>query len=281
MPIYDQSYRPYRGTLTTHTMRWWTIGKAGLAHYFSRKLFLLFLFVSFIPAIARGVIIWLSHQTGSAGNSFTVIDATFFRNFLAWQALFLMLVCIWPGALLIARDLKTNAIQLYLSKPLTRVDYVLGKFSILAGIASLLLPAPALLLFLMEVGLSTDTNFITGYFWLPFAILGYSIVIVTGAGLLALAISSMTRSGRYAGLLFFAVVFFSNVGAELARLITGNHAFIVLSISRLMDQAGAIFFGGPTEYGLHPSAAIVTYTAIVGLSIVILRRRVKAVEIVT
>ena len=279
MPIYDQSYRPYRGTLHPHTWRWWTITKAGLSHYLSRKLFLIFIFIGFIPAIARGVIIWFNHQAGMAG--FASVDGDFFRNFLFWQAPFLMLVCIWPGALLIARDLKTNAIQLYLSKPLTQVDYILGKFAIIAGIGAILLPAPALPLFLMEVGLSNDTKFLAGYFWIPAAILGYSAVVITGAALVTLAVSSITRSARYAGLLFFAIVFFSNFSAGMLRLITGNHYFVVLSMSSLMDQAGAIFFGGPTEYGLHPVSSLLVYGLMLGLSLWILRRRVKAVEIVT
>src|SRR5215475_11991411 len=143
MPIYDQSYRPYRGTLSPHTWRWTTIAKAGLAHYLSRKAFLVFLFVGFIPAIARGAIIWFAHQTTAAA-TLTTIDGSWFRNFLETQGQFMMLVCIWPGAVLIARDLRTNAIQLYLSKPLTRLDYVLGKFAVLAGIAAMLMPVPAL-----------------------------------------------------------------------------------------------------------------------------------------
>ena len=279
MPIYDQSYRPYRGSLTPHTWRWWTIAKAGLAFYLSRRLFLIFLFLSFIPAIVRGVFIWLAHRIGS--NSFTEINPEFFRNFLAFQSPFLLLVCIWPGATLIAHDLKTNAIQLYLSKPLTRVDYVLGKFAIIAGIGALLLPAPGMLLFLMEIGLSTDTKFIASHFWLPLAILGYSLVVITGAGLLSLAVSAITRSGRYAGLLFFAIVFFSGVGSDILRLITGNHSLVVLSLVRLVDQAGGIFFGGPTEYGMHIGSALFMYALLVALSLFILRRRVKAVEIVT
>ncbi|HKY33887.1 MAG TPA: ABC transporter permease subunit [Candidatus Polarisedimenticolia bacterium] len=280
MPIYDQSYRPYRGALTSHTWRWWTITQAGLMQHLSRRLTLIFLFVAIIPAIVQGVIIWFSHQVTSQQNLFTV-DPAFFRNFLWMQGPFLMLVCVWPGATLIARDLKTNAIQLYLSRPLTRTDYVLGKFGIVAGVAMLLLPVPALLLFIMEIGLSTDTAFLARYFWIPFAILGYSAVVITGAALLSLALSSITRSGRYAGLLFFALVICSRIAAGVATLLTQSHAWNVLSIGSLMDQVGALFFGGETEYGMHPVPAAFMYALLVSACLLILRRRVKAVEIVT
>ena len=279
MPIYDQSYRPYRGTLSSHTWRWRTIAKAGLQHHLSRRLFLIFLFITYIHPIVRGVFIWGTHQLNSS--PFDMVDAQFFRNTLLGQGLFLLLVCIWIGAPLIAQDLRTNAIQLYLSRPLTRTDYVLGKFAIIAGLGSLLLPVPALLLYLMELGLSSDTSFLSAYFWLPLSILGYSAVVVGGAGLVVLAVSSLTRSGRYAGLLFFAIVFFSQAGSGLLQLITGERAFVVLSLTSLVDQVGALFFGGPTESGIHTVPALLMYSLLVALSLYILRRRVKAVEIVT
>ena len=279
MPIHDQSYRPYRGTLEPHTLRWWTIARAGLTHYLTRRLFLVFLFIASIPAIVRGVLIWLSHQP--AMSQFTPIDPVFFRGFLTWQGPFLLLICIWPGALLIAQDLKTNAIQMYLSKPLTRTDYILGKFAIIAAIGTLLMPVPALLLFLMEIGLSDNLTFLAANFWLPLAILGYSAVVITGGGLLALAVSSITHSGRYAGLLFFALVFFSQMGGMVLRLITGSRAFIVLSLPELVDQTGSLFFGGVTEQGLFVIPSVLSYAALIGVSLWILRRRVRAVEIVT
>lgn len=280
MPIYDQSYRPYRGTLSSHTWRWRTIAKAGLQHHLSRRIFLIFLFITYIHPIVRGVFIWGTHQLNSS-NPFEVVDPQFFRNTLLGQGLFLLLVCIWIGAPLIAQDLRTNAIQLYLARPLTRTDYVLGKFAIIAGVGSMLLPVPALLLFLMELGLSSDTTFLTNYFWLPLAIIGYSVVVVGGAALVVLAVSSLTRSGRYAGLLFFAIVFFSQAGSGLLQLMTGERAFVVLSLTSLVDQVGAMFFGGPTETGVHTIPALLMYTLLVLVSLYILRRRVKAVEIVT
>ena len=276
MPIYDQTYRPYRGTFEPHTMRWWTIAKAGLKHYLSRKLFLVFIFISTIPAIVRGVLIWLSHQTAG----FMVIDANFFRGYLSWQGPFLLLICIWPGAILIARDLKTNAIQLYLARPLTRRDYVIGKFAIIAGIALLLVPVPGLLLFLMEIGLSANMEFLKANFWLPLAILGYSVVVIAGAGLLSLATSSMTKSGRYAGLLFFAIVFVSQMVGTVLRLITGSQAFIVLSLPEMVNQVGGLFFGGLADQ-IYVIPSLTVYVALIALCLWVLKRRVKAVEIVT
>lgn len=278
MPIYDLSYRPYSGGFSSHQWRWWTITKAGLAEVLSKKLFLIFLFVGTVPAIARGVMIWFTHQSADA---FTSIDAGFFRSYLSWQSPFLMLIGIWPGALLIAGDLKTNAIQLYLARPLTRPSYVMGKLGIIVGIGALLLTAPALLLFLMEVGLSADTTFLTRFYWIPFALLGYSAMVLVGLSIFALAVSSITRSGRYAGLLFFALIFFSQPAAFMFGLMTSSSSCMVLSMAGLVDQIGMIFFGGPSEFGDLRVPALFVYAAVIGLSVWILKRRVKAVDIVT
>lgn len=279
MPIYDLSYRPYRGPLAAHTWRWITIAKAGLSQQLARRVFLVFLFVTYIHPIVRGVFIWGTHQLEQ--NPFDAVDAQFFRSTLFGQGMFLLLVCIWIGAPLIATDLRTNAIQLYLSRPLTRTDYCTGKFAIIAALGALMLPVPALLLYLMEIGLSSDLKFLTGYWWVPFSILGYSLVVITGSALLTLALSSMTRSGRYAGLLIFAVVFVSSAASGLLHLITGEAFWTVLSLPNLMDQMGAIFFGGPIETGTQIVPVIVMYGVLTALSVWVLRRRVKAVEIVT
>ncbi len=279
MPIHDLSYRAYRGELSAHTWRWLTIAEAGLRGFLGRKLVLVFLFITYIHPIVRGVFIWASHQIGA--DPFAVVDANFFRQTLYLQGLFLILLCIWPGASLIAHDLRTNAIQLYLSKPLTRVDYVLGKFAIIAGIGALIMTIPGLLLFLMELGLSSDTGFIGRYYWVPLSVLGYSIVVIGGAALLTLAASSITRSARYAGLLFFALVFISQAAAGLLRLVTGEAFFAVLSLPSLVDQVGAVFFGGEVEDGLHPVPSLAVYLVLIGGSLLVLRWKVKAVEIVT
>ena len=55
------------------------------------------------------------------------VDGRLFGEFLNQQIGFTLLLSIFGGAGLIANDLRTGAILVYLSRPLTRRDYVLGK----------------------------------------------------------------------------------------------------------------------------------------------------------
>ena len=50
-----------------------------------------------------------------------------FRQFLEQQEIFVFFVTVYVGAGLIANDRRANALQIYLSKPLTRAEYIFGK----------------------------------------------------------------------------------------------------------------------------------------------------------
>ena len=62
---------------------------------------------------------------------FLAPDADMFRQFLEQQEVFVFFITVYAGAGLIANDRRANALQIYLSKPLTRVEYIFGKFAIL------------------------------------------------------------------------------------------------------------------------------------------------------
>src|SRR6185503_11858602 len=62
------------------------------------------------------------------------VDGRLFGELLAWQAFFTMFITIFGGAGLVANDLRTGAILVYLSRPLTRRDYVVGKLGVLLAL---------------------------------------------------------------------------------------------------------------------------------------------------
>ena len=77
------------------------------------------------------------------------------------------LIAIFGGSGLIATDLKNNALSLYLSKPLSWIDYLIGKFAVIGILLGSLTVVPGLLLFL-EQALLADGSFLKENYWLPF-----------------------------------------------------------------------------------------------------------------
>jgi ABC-2 type transport system permease protein len=281
VPIYDQSYRPYRGSFSPHTWRWWTIARTGVTHLLARRWFLIFaLAITFGPVLVFGSIIWANHQFPQ--QRLMPTDAEFFRKLMEFQAwAWFLILGLFPGSGLISNDFKGNAIQLYLSKPLTRLDYVAGKFAVLAAFflgATLL---PGLLLFFLEVGFSSDLGFVSTYWWIPFAMIGYSVFTTVTWGLFVLGLSSLSRSARFVGILLIGLTFLSSGFALALRGILNNSALIVLSLRGNLSMLSYLFFGGESDFGDHAVGAGVVLLLMAAASALVLRARVRAVEVVT
>src|SRR5690348_3596350 len=127
MPIHDQGYRRFTGTRAAPGRAWSVIAKAGLRTMFGKKTFRGLLLVSWFPFFVRAVQIYAAANLPQA--AFLAPDARMFRQFLEQQQVFLFFITVYAGAGLIANDRRANALQIYLSKPLTRSEYIFGKLA--------------------------------------------------------------------------------------------------------------------------------------------------------
>ena len=87
-------------------------------------------------------------------------SAETFRQFLSFQDFFVFFVTVYVGAGLIANDRRANALQIYLSKPLTRAEYVLGKMAILMTFLLMVTWLPAIMLLLVQVAFAGSFTFL-------------------------------------------------------------------------------------------------------------------------
>jgi ABC-2 type transport system permease protein len=113
---------------------------------------------------------------------------------------------------LITRDRATNALIVYLSRPLTSVDYLIGKLGMITGVIGLMWTGPLLFGWLLSMAFATDRDFVV-YSFTPLlrALLFNGISLVTIAAI-ALGVSALSRTSRnttiiWTGLwLIFAVI---------------------------------------------------------------------------
>lgn len=279
MPIYDQSYRPYNGTLSSHSMRWWTITRTGILQLLTKRIFLILLTITFFPTVVFGFQIWFTHQFPD--QQLITVNAAFFRLVMEIQLVWFIVLGIFPGTGLIANDLKWNAIQLYLSKPLTRIDYVVGKLAILCTFLLGVTLVPGLLLFALELGFSSDFSFIAKYWWVPLSITGYSVLASFGWGMVVLALSSLSKSSRFVGVMLFGLVLLGSGFGVFFAEISGYTGAVVISVVEQLKLLTYFFFGGEGDFQRHDLLAFLALAACVALSALILRARVRAVEVVT
>lgn len=127
------------------------------------------------------------------------------------QMLGLVLVIGLVAPPLISTDVRSRAFLLYFSRPLTRFQYIFGKFMTVATFVSLVLLLPQLLLYLFAVLLSPDIS-VVAYTWdLPLRCIVMFIAVATPAILLALMLSSLTVETRFATFGWFAIWIFGLV----------------------------------------------------------------------
>ena len=130
-PIHDQSYRRYAGERRPVGHAWRVIASDGIRQMLAKRAFLALLLVAWIPVIVRLVQMYFATSVPQAAG-FLSITADTYRDFLEQQSVFVFFMTIYVGAGLIANDRRANALQIYLSKPMLRAEYVGGKLLVLA-----------------------------------------------------------------------------------------------------------------------------------------------------
>lgn len=279
MPIHDQSYRRYAGPRREPGGAWLVIAAAGIRALLARKLFLLVMLAAWGQFFVRAVTFYLSANFPSLNVLAPSVET--FRQFFEMQEIFVLFVTVYVGSGLVANDRRSNALQIYLSKPLGRAEYVAGKLGILGFFLLLVTLAPALALLLLEVMFSASLAFLGEHPFLVPAITLYALVEVALASFTMLALSSLSTSARYAAVLYAGAIFFTAAVFAILRGVTRSSMLAWLSPRANLDQIGDVVFRLPPRFESPWLLSVLVVLLLIGLSIVVLERRVRGVEVVT
>ena len=279
MPIHDQGYRRYGGRRAPHGRTWWVIARAGMMTMLRQRKFLGLLLFAWSPFIVRAVQLYVSANFQQA--SFLSATHETFREFLDQQAIFVFFVTIFVGAGLIANDRRANALQIYLSKPLARTEYIVGKLVTLLVFLIGVTWLPAMLLLLVQIMFSGNMAFVRGNLFLFPAITLFSLIQVFTSAFAMLALSSMSKSSRFVAIMYAGIIFFTAAMYNALRAMTGSSAFAWLSPEDCLDIIGNAIFRVRSTHEVPVAVAFLSIAVIIGVSILILERRVRGVEVVT
>jgi ABC-type transport system involved in multi-copper enzyme maturation permease subunit len=280
MPIHDQSYRRYAGTRRPPGQSWWVIARAGIRTIIRKRRFLGLLLLAWLPFLVRAVQVYLSAMYGRVLPAAFATTAKTFHEFLQQQEVFVFFITIWVGAGLIANDRRANALQIYLSKPLARAEYVVGKLVILASFLLLVTWVPGLLLLILQMLFSGNFSFVRSNLFLFPAITLHSFLLTLVASFVMLALSSLSKSSRYVAILYAGVVFFSQAVYGVLFLATGSTALSWISVPSNIAQVARAIFRLPPEYSTPWPVSLLVLGVVMLAAIVVLERRVRGVEVV-
>jgi ABC-2 type transport system permease protein len=278
-PIHDQSYRRYAGVRQEPGSAWLTIATTGIRTILGKKLFLLVLLAAWGQFFVRAVTFYLSANFPNLEILAPSVET--FRQFFEIQEIFVLFVTVYVGSGLVANDRRSNAMQIYLSKPLSRVEYVVGKLGTLVFFLLLVTLVPALALLLVEIMFSASVTFVGANLFLIPAITLYALVEVLLSAFTMLALSSLTTSARYTAMLYAGVVLFTAALFSILFGITNSSALAWLSFRANLDQIGDVIFRLPPRYDSSWFLSVVVVALLIGLSVFVLERRVRGMEVVT
>jgi ABC-2 type transport system permease protein len=279
MPIHDQGYRRYAGRREPHGRRWWVIARAGIVARLRERLFLGLLLFAWAPFLVRAVQIYVAANFSQAGMLAATSET--FREFLDQQSIFVFIVTAYVGSGLIANDRRANALQIYLSKPLTRLEYITGKLVTLVVFLIAVTFVPAILLLLLQLMFAGSAAFIRANLFLIPAITLFSLIQVLLSAFTMLALSSLSRSRRFVAMMYAGIVFFTAAMYQALSAITGSRAWAWISPEDTLDIIANAIFRVPDLPPMPVPMALATVIVLIAASIWILERRVRAVEVVT
>lgn len=277
--LHDQGYRRYAGRRLPHGRTWWVIARAAMLERLRERRFLAILLFAWGPFLVRAVQIYVSSNFAQAG--FLAPSAETFREYLDQQSIFIFIVTVYAGSGLIANDRRANALQIYLSKPITRLDYITGKLvALLALLASVTL-VPGLMLLLLQMMFAGSAAFLRANLFLFPAITLFSLIQVLLSAFMMLALSSLTKNRRVVAMMYAGVIFFTMPMYQALRAITGSRAWTLISPEDTLDVLADVIFRIPDARAVPAPLAMLTVVVLIGLSIWILERHVRGVEVVT
>jgi ABC-2 type transport system permease protein len=286
MAVFRRGYQRYTGPTKDRWIRFTVLPRFAWQRLFQQRLVVLLTAVALIWPLLCAAFIYLSNNAellksfNRQFQGFLQVNGDFFMVYMNVQAVFAIFLAALTGPGLIAPDLANNALPLYFSRPLSRVDYALARLATLFGMLSLITWIPGLLLFGMQVGMA-DTSWLRANWSLGLGIFAGFAIWILLVSLVALA------SSAYAKL----------------RVVAGG---IVLGFFFILSGASAIIngvFRSTWGYALNPSWAtrrlwyamlrvdpptgpgvlecLIVLAAIILLLAFVLERKLRPVEVIS
>jgi ABC-2 type transport system permease protein len=248
MAVYEQTYKRYAGPLTPEWSRFLIIPRHAYRAVFNSKLFTAFFVLCFIPLLVEAILIYLHHNVSAIAimqinvRELVPIDAFFFQTFINIQGGFAFFVALLVGPPLVSRDLRNNALPLYLCRPFSRTEYVTGKMSVILILLSAMTWVPQLLLFLFQ-------SYLEGFAWFRSNLWIASAIIIGGVvwalllALLSQTVSALVKWRVIASAALLGIFFIPTVFGEFINEVFQTRWGHIISLGALMKNATAGLFG--------------------------------------
>lgn len=288
MIIREKGYEHWDGTLRESRFPWWPITRLGIRLAFKKKNFKFVFFSALLPSFVFLTGIFISERLEDfrfmvrGSPQLLQITPGYFRTYFAGEFLLFMLVMImvFAGAGLIADDLRYNSLQAYFARPVRKLDYILGKAGTVSFFLLTLTLVPGIVFIIAKLVFSGSFAFLYSYPWLPLSIIVCSAFFTLFFCAYTLLLSALSRNRRYVSILIFAIYIFSDILFGILYGNSGNPYFSLLSLKSNLQQMAAFFFRLKPPQPVPWILSLLVLASIILVSVVVLKKKVKGVEVV-
>ena len=283
MAVHKRSYRGYTGEITPPWSRFLIVTRYAFRNAFSSKLLTAYFVLCFIFPVGCAVAIYLDHNLRFLAmfheTEFLAVDGGFFLLFLGVQGglAFVLTALIGPG--LVSADLANNALPLYLCRPFSRAEYLLGKSAVLIWLLSLITWIPALVLFVIQASLA-EPGWTRSNLWMAGSILLASGIQILLFCLLTLALSAWIKRKLAAGAALLGVFFVGAAFGQAINAVFGTRNGDLINLGNLIAAVASHLFGQHSPIMVPVDNAWLALLAICTCCLYLLERKVGAYEVV-
>jgi ABC-2 type transport system permease protein len=285
MAVYKRTYRGYSGPITETWSRFLVLFRYSRRNLFRSKFLTAFFVLCFFFPLLCGLGIYANDHLsafsflGQRGGPLFKVDGRFFLLYLSIQTSLAFIITAFIGPGLVSPDLANGALTLYLCRPLSRVEYVIGKLSVLAIVLSWITWIPGLLLFFIQASLS-GWDWMMSNLWIASGLVLSSLLWIMSISLLALALSAWVKWRIAAGALLLGVLFLGAAFSEAVNRVLQTQQGYLLNVSKLLNIAWQDLLHDSGDRALSAGEAWFGIFAFAALCFYVLMKKIRANEVV-
>jgi ABC-2 type transport system permease protein len=291
MAVYKRTYKAYRGPLTPAWSRFSVLSRYGFSTLFTSRPFTAYTVLCFVPFLVGLVFIYVVHNASVQSllnvrfGSAIRVDNSWFLQFMGIEAWMGFILTAWGAPGMVSKDFANHAVQLYLSRPLSRAEYLIGKVSVMGALLSCTTWIPALFLFFLQ-GQLEGHGWVWENLWMAGSIIVAGVLWIALICLLAMALAVWVR-WRIAATAMMLGIFFVLPGFGVAmNAVLRTQWGMLLNLPYVITAVWAHLFRFPVR-PRHPGGGDLVplwsdwaaLLAVCAFSLWMLHRRLKAREV--
>lgn len=286
MAVFERNYKRWQGTPTPRGTRFLILPRYLLRDVFKSRLLTFFYAACFLFPVGCLAYIYAIHSSQflQIFPEFLVeqifkIDGPFLATFVHVQSMLAFFLALFIGPGLISRDLANNGLPLYLSRPFSRTEYVVGKLTVLAVMLSTITWMAAGMVVAAQTGFE-GFGWLSANFGLLLGVFAVSWIWILVLCLLALSVSAWVRWKPIAGFVMMFILLGGKFFGLLTNFLFKTELGSLFDLGHLMAVLRASWIGADPPSEISPFTAVVALGFFLAFFLFLLNRKIRAYEVV-